>query len=47
MRGLDSFEIEALIYVGIFVGVLIAYEESVSFCRGPKPSARRAAGGCG
>jgi tight adherence protein B len=26
MRGLDSFEIEALIYVGIFVGVLIAYE---------------------
>ncbi|MCV2865631.1 type II secretion system F family protein [Albidovulum sediminicola] len=26
MRGLDSFEIEALVYVGIFVGVLIAYE---------------------
>lgn len=47
MRGLDSFEIEALIYVGIFVGVLIAYEGIRQLRRGPKPSARRAAGGCG
>ncbi|MCV2867991.1 type II secretion system F family protein [Defluviimonas sp. WL0002] len=26
MRGLDSFELEALVYIGIFIGVLITYE---------------------